>query len=311
MATDSRHRTNLDPTEQHFTGKERDTESGNDYFGARYYAQRHGAVHVSPDPSGLLAQNPANPQSWNLYAYVQNNPLINIDPNGLDCVYTSGNSSSVDHNSSSSECGGSEGTWLPGYVDENWVHYNAGTNMWQVASVDGAGKDGTVSYSMFGEGATTRDDGFCVAGCAGADFSQANTNWLQKQLVGNSRLGGIDDYLQFLTGREETVQPGLVKDLSAPLDVSTDHWAGPGGMGPPGGKGDWAASVHDFNFNTNGITIQNTGHYFGLHVSPQTAKMLIQSNNQLIRNAGGVQGIKMGMFFGIVNAFQGYASSWK
>ena len=29
---------NLDPTEQHFTGKERDAETGNDYFMARYYA---------------------------------------------------------------------------------------------------------------------------------------------------------------------------------------------------------------------------------------------------------------------------------
>ena len=59
------------------------------------------------------------------------------------------------------------------------------------------------------------------------------------------------------------------------------------------------------------ITIQNTGHYFGLHVSPETAKALIQSNNQLIRHAGGVQGAKMGLFFGAVNAFQWYASSWK
>src|ERR1019366_9709109 len=29
--------TAFDATENHFTGKERDTESGNDYFGARYY----------------------------------------------------------------------------------------------------------------------------------------------------------------------------------------------------------------------------------------------------------------------------------
>jgi hypothetical protein len=42
---------------------------------------------MSPDPSGLASVSPANPQSWNLYSYVLNNPLINIDPNGLDCVY--------------------------------------------------------------------------------------------------------------------------------------------------------------------------------------------------------------------------------
>jgi uncharacterized protein RhaS with RHS repeats len=42
---------------------------------------------MSPDPSGLAYADPTDPQSLNLYAYVQNNPLVNIDPNGLDCLY--------------------------------------------------------------------------------------------------------------------------------------------------------------------------------------------------------------------------------
>lgn len=37
----------------------------------------------SPDPAGLAAANPANPQSWNRYAYVMNNPLGVTDPTGL------------------------------------------------------------------------------------------------------------------------------------------------------------------------------------------------------------------------------------
>jgi hypothetical protein len=93
--------------------------------------------------------------------------------------------------------------------------------------------------------------------------------------------------------RQNKVGGMLNKLVSGPLDSSQDNWAGPGGFGPPGGQGDWAASVHDYNFKTNGITIQNTGHYFGLHLSPETAKALIQSNSQLMRNAGGVQGGKM------------------
>jgi len=72
-----------------FTGKERDTESGNDYFGARYYASSMGRF-MSPDPSQLYYADPANPQSLNLYSYGQNNPLINIDPNGMDCVMDNG-----------------------------------------------------------------------------------------------------------------------------------------------------------------------------------------------------------------------------
>jgi RHS repeat-associated protein len=39
---------------------------------------------LSPDPAGMAAADPSNPQSWNRYVYVLNNPLIAIDPNGLD-----------------------------------------------------------------------------------------------------------------------------------------------------------------------------------------------------------------------------------
>ena len=72
--------TNDDATEHHFTGKERDTESGNDYFGARYYASSMGRW-MSPDKP-FADQHASNPQSWNLYSYVRNNPLISIDDNG-------------------------------------------------------------------------------------------------------------------------------------------------------------------------------------------------------------------------------------
>src|SRR5271170_1956699 len=68
------------------TGKERDTESGLDYFGARYYASTMGRF-MGPDPSGLVFASFANPQSLNLYSYAQNNPLIYTDPTGLDCAY--------------------------------------------------------------------------------------------------------------------------------------------------------------------------------------------------------------------------------
>jgi RHS repeat-associated protein len=73
------------PTEHHFTGKERDAESGNDYFGARYYASSMGRW-LSPDWSAKVMPVPYakldNPQSLNLYAYVGNNPMIRIDADG-------------------------------------------------------------------------------------------------------------------------------------------------------------------------------------------------------------------------------------
>jgi len=74
-----------DATEHHFTGKERDAESGNDYFGARYYSSAMGRF-MSPDWSAKEDPVPYakldNPQTLNLYSYVQNNPLSRIDSDG-------------------------------------------------------------------------------------------------------------------------------------------------------------------------------------------------------------------------------------
>ncbi|HWG20812.1 MAG TPA: RHS repeat-associated core domain-containing protein [Terracidiphilus sp.] len=74
-----------DITEHHFTGKERDTESGNDYFEARYYSSAMGRF-MSPDPVIQNELRLLNPQRWNKYAYVINNPLILTDPTGMDAV---------------------------------------------------------------------------------------------------------------------------------------------------------------------------------------------------------------------------------
>jgi RHS repeat-associated protein len=63
------------------TGKERDAESGLDDFGARYYSSAMGRF-TSPDPL-LNSGKPWDPQSWNRYSYVRNNPLARIDPTGL------------------------------------------------------------------------------------------------------------------------------------------------------------------------------------------------------------------------------------
>jgi RHS repeat-associated protein len=62
------------------TGKERDAETGLDYFGARYFSGAHGRF-TSVDPS-MLSVALRNPQSWNRYSYTLNNPLRYIDPNG-------------------------------------------------------------------------------------------------------------------------------------------------------------------------------------------------------------------------------------
>jgi RHS repeat-associated protein len=68
-----------------FTGKERDADTGLDYFGARYYASRTGRF-TTVDPLMNTEAALTDPQRWNRYAYSLNNPLRYIDPDGRDVL---------------------------------------------------------------------------------------------------------------------------------------------------------------------------------------------------------------------------------
>ncbi|MBZ5530319.1 MAG: hypothetical protein LAO20_02705 [Acidobacteriia bacterium] len=70
-----------------FTGKERDLESGLDYFGARYYSNGLGRF-ISADWSATPIPVPyadfGDPQSLNQYSYVRNIPTVRVDADGHD-----------------------------------------------------------------------------------------------------------------------------------------------------------------------------------------------------------------------------------
>ncbi len=90
-----------DSTRQKFTQKERDNETGLDYFLARYYSSIEGRF-TSPDefsggPTELFADvtshnptfyaDPAEPQSLDKYQYGLNNPMRYLDPDGHQSVH--------------------------------------------------------------------------------------------------------------------------------------------------------------------------------------------------------------------------------
>jgi RHS repeat-associated protein len=92
---------NSDPNHYKFTGKERDTESNLDYFGARFFSSTQGRF-ASVDPFSPILEldrdSPdeeeaeeakqkfneylGDPQNWNRYTYVLNRPKTHIDSDG-------------------------------------------------------------------------------------------------------------------------------------------------------------------------------------------------------------------------------------
>jgi len=67
-----------------YTGQNQDTAAGDYDFPDREYGATSGRW-PSPDPAGVAAVDPSDPQTWNRYAYVRNSPVDAVDPLGLDC----------------------------------------------------------------------------------------------------------------------------------------------------------------------------------------------------------------------------------
>ena len=113
-----------------FTGKDQDTTSGMYDFMFRRYDPTAGRW-LSPDPAGWTSVNTSNPQSLNRYAYVDNNPMSAVDPNGLACVYVDQNGDvSIDNSSDNlyDTCHASGGTYVPGALEMSDLYTLPGYN---------------------------------------------------------------------------------------------------------------------------------------------------------------------------------------
>jgi RHS repeat-associated protein len=117
-------------TDLSYTGQDQDTVSGMHDFLDRRFMTVQGRW-LSPDPMGIGAVDPTNPQTWNRYAYVTNNPMAMVDPFGDDgCYDPDGNDVGV----AQVNCYTAGGQWLGGgaYVVNGQVYLQSEEIAWNM-----------------------------------------------------------------------------------------------------------------------------------------------------------------------------------
>ncbi len=237
-----------------FTGKERDSESNLDNFGARYDSSQYGRF-MSPDP-GNAGADPTNPQSWNMYSYVLNNPLNAIDPTGLNCVWDDGSYDGQDDPQTGSPggCATQGGTWI-NQVTGDWnPNPNADLSA-QVADIQNSieNPDMVVNGSTdMGFDTTPQATGkqnlFSCAAGVGDKYSIAGG--LHALGIGTSGVGGF--ITDALGGNAFSGATNLISSLGSGsagghnvfYNMAQGVVSGPGqGILPPGIRGPWGASA--------------------------------------------------------------------
>jgi RHS repeat-associated protein len=185
-----------------FTGKERDTESGLDYFGARYYSSNMGRF-LSPDPSVLDRADPTNPQTLNLYAYALNNPLRYTDPTGLEAACHWGGNDWDDTpgngGAGQGDCEQQGGTWeeVPG--PETTVTVNGDTGDSSITVETWQPNPGEmIPYVSAGCSAvpTQSTQGSLQQNIKNAEAMKPAMPWSMSYFYSNVKNGGPQDYKQ-------------------------------------------------------------------------------------------------------------------
>ena len=172
------------------TGKERDSESGLDYFGARYYGSSMGRF-MSPDWSGDSEPIPSadltNPQSLNLYGYVLNNPVVDTDPDGHDCIDTSNFSKdgtvTITRGDSCASNLGPNSTYINGTVDANSI----------TVSVNGQGT--TFGYAFASYDGQSGGGGIIAQAPAYGPLD-GPANQAAANMIGNGGMGMVNEFMK-------------------------------------------------------------------------------------------------------------------
>ncbi len=146
---------------------------------------------TSPDPKMFTARHLLYPQKWNKYAYVQNNPLANIDPDGLDDYKV----------------------FIVGASGGNWAKAKAAAEANGHTFTIYRGKDATVQRYNQALGDPNARVVFVGHTSHGANSSTANA-----VVLGNGRSAGANSVQQVVT---PTSTPGTVNATEQPLPTTT------------------------------------------------------------------------------------------
>ena len=212
-----------DSLSKKFTAQEHDySDTGLDFFQARYHASGQGRF-LSPDPAGTAVANPADPQTWNMFAYVRNNPLSFIDPSGSCYQDSAGNYWDEDGAPCSVSTGGAinYGQTTTVTVNGDTGDVSTATVMWDFGD-GGAGQTSVVFYAQ----GTARNQ---------AVVSSAPSNFVRMPLPPNAQSCSTN------TGANFNAPPGFsVSNIAA--NGQTNGLSGAGAAVGQGGYYDFQRS---------------------------------------------------------------------
>lgn len=173
-----------------FTGMNQDTTSNLYDFPAREYGVQ--GRWPSPDPAGLSAGRPRDPQTWNRYAYVLNGPLDKIDPCGLDCLVAEEGGGEYDdlRDVGEDDCGNMGGIYVDGSVDTSSLGFD-NNGILNFNYTDANGNDLSVSFDPT-SGLLTDQLGNVLFDANNYPLGDADATYLQQlsgQVYGESMAG--------------------------------------------------------------------------------------------------------------------------
>ena len=182
-----------------YTGQFDDEATGQMYYGGRYYVPGPGQF-VQPDP---IILNIYNPQNWNRYSYVLNNPYRYTDPNGWWAVQLGGSGSA------------GLGELFPlAYIGETGVAiaYDPKIKNLQIGG-----------YETHGPGVLIGSPGISASGIVSISPDAKNIKDLQDK---SSSVGGEISLFGYVAGGSFSYPEGVVKDFTNPTTISGSFGGG-------------------------------------------------------------------------------------